>query len=184
MLAVYDLQLLVDVLDLPKKGLDAVLESQLGVRVEGKKRYQRQNWLVRPLDEGARQYALNDVAHLFSLHGALLKKIEAAGLTEKLVFCMAASSKDWDRKSIPGIFKVPAYRKMKSPQKLLYEKIVAVRESSAEALNIPAHFVIPKQDLVGLSENPERIRQQRFGPKVSEQMRNRIIREVSALAKT
>lgn len=182
MLHVYDVQHLVDVLDLPKKGLDGVLEAELGITVENKKRYQRQNWLTRPIEEGAKQYALGDVAYLFSLHEKLLEKIEKVGLTESLMFKLASSSKDWDKKSVPGIFKTPAYKKLNASKKELYRKIVDVRETCAEELNVPAHFVIPKQDLVGLTEDTRRIRNLRFGGKVPRSMQERLIRDISSLA--
>ncbi len=181
MLNVYDLQHLVEVLDLPKKGLDGVLELELGVTVENKKRFQRQNWLNRPIDEGAKQYALGDVAHLFALHEKLLTKIQDAGLTETLVFRLASSSKDWDKKSVPGILKTPAYKKLNAERKELYRKIVTIRETCAKELNVPAHFVIPKHDLIGLAFDPKSIRSLRFGGKVSPSMSDRIIQEISEL---
>ncbi len=182
MLNVYDLQLLVQVLDLPKKGLDGVLESELGVVVQGKKRYQRQNWLLRPIEEGAIQYALGDVAHLFPLHQALLKKVEASGLTEEMVFTLAGSEKDWDKKSVPGVFKMPAYRKLSRKLKDRFSAVYEIRENAARELDVPAHFVIPKQDLVPLAENPDSIKSLRFSPKVSEEIREKLIRDISSLS--
>lgn len=184
MLRVYDVQHLVEVLDLPKKGLDGVLESELGITVSGKKRYQRQNWLIRPIEEGAKQYALGDVAHLFRLHQVLLEKVEAAGLTEALVFRLAGSEKDWDRKTVPGVFKMPAYRKLNRTHKERFQAIFDFREAAAKELDVPAHFVIPKQDLIPLAEDPALIGRLRFGGKVSAKVRERLIRDISGLTRT
>ncbi|MDF1566893.1 MAG: hypothetical protein RQ801_02865 [Spirochaetaceae bacterium] len=178
---IYDLQHLVEVLDLPKKGLDAVLEAELGIRVEGKKRYQMHNWMTRPIEEGAKQYALGDVAHLFALHETLLNKVKQSDKVEDLILKIAGNFKDFDKKSVPGIFKTTAYRKMSSKKKKLYETIVAVRESCAEELDVPAHLVIPKQELVSLTEDTGRIRSLRFHQKVPRSMQERIIKEISRL---
>ena len=182
MLRVYDVQHLVEVLDLPKKGLDGVLESELGVTVTGKKRYQRQNWMNRPIEEGAKQYALGDVAHLFRLHQGLLEKIEAEGLTEALVFRLAGSEKDWDKKTVPGVFKMPAYRKLSRAHKDRFQAIFDFREAAAKELDVPAHFVIPKQELIPLAEDPLLINRLRFGGKVSAKVQERLIREISDLS--
>jgi len=178
---IYDLQHLVEVLDLPKKGLDAVLEAELGIRVEGKKRYQMHNWMTRPIEEGAKQYALGDVAHLFALHETLLNKVKQSDKVEDLVFKIAGNFKDFDKNSVPGIFKTTAYRKMSSKKKKLYETIVAVRESCAEELDVPVHLVIPKQELVSLTEDTSRIRSLRFNKRIPKGMRERIIEEISRL---
>ena len=182
MLRVYDVQHLVEVLDLPRKGLDGVLESELGITVSGKKRYQRQNWLIRPIEEGAKQYALGDVAHLFRLHQVLLEKIEAAGLTEKLIYRLAGAEKDWDRKTVPGVFKMPAYRKLSRAHKDRFQAIYDYREAAAKELDVPAHFVIPKQELIPLAEDPALIRRLRFGGKVSVTIQERLVREISGLS--
>ena len=96
MRSVYDIQLMVEVLNLPSRGLDGVLSSELGIIVEKKSRFQRHNWTLRPIDEDAKQYALNDVAYLFELHKKLMVKIKERDLFEALVLKLVASAKDFD----------------------------------------------------------------------------------------
>lgn len=181
MRGVYDIQLLVEVLNLPSRGLDGVLSSELGIIVEKKSRFQRHNWTLRPIQEEAKQYALNDVAYLFDLHKALMTKIKERNLVEALTFKLVASVKDFDKKSIPGIFKTQAYKKMNRARKAVYEKIVGIRESCAKELDIPAHLVIPKHDLPGLAENPGKIRNMRFHERIPRTIRERIVKEVLAI---
>jgi len=176
--AVYDLQHLVEVLDLPGKGLDAVLLSELGVTVENKKKFQRQNWIKRPIEEGAKQYAVNDVAYLFKLHERLLQKIKDEDKVEQLIFKLAGTFKDFDKKSVPGIFKIPAFRKMSRMKKDKYTKIVELREACARELNLPANTVLTKQDLVAVTEDSESIRRVRFHQKVPRGMRDKLIEDV------
>lgn len=179
--AVYDLQHLVEVLDLPGKGLDAVLLSELGVTVENKKKYQRQNWIKRPIDEGAKQYAVNDVAYLFDLHESLVEKIKDQDKVEELIFKLAGTFKDFDKKFVPGIFKTTAYRKMSRAKKSKYEKIVDIREACAKELNVPANTVLTKQDLVLVTEDTDKIRRIRFHPKVPRSIRGRLIDDILKL---
>lgn len=179
--AVYDLQHLVEVLDLPGKGLDSVLLSELGVTVENKKRFQRQNWITRPIQEDAKQYAINDVAYLFDLHKSLLAKIRDQDKFEELIFKLAGTFKDFDKKSIPGIFKTPAYKKMSREKKNLYGKIVDLREASAKELNVPANTVLTKQDLVMVTDDIQQIRRVRFHQKVPRGMQERLIEDVLKL---
>ena len=181
MYGVYDLQHLVEVLDLPGKGLDAVLLSELGVTVENKKRYQRQNWITRPIEEGAKQYAVNDVAYLFDLHDALLQKIKDEDKVEALIFRLAGSFKDFDKKSVPGIFKTPAFRKMSRVKKDKYTRIAELRDACARELNLPANTVLTKQDLVSVTEDSQNIRRVRFHQKVPRSMREKLIEDVLKL---
>lgn len=179
--AVYDLQHLVEVLDLPGKGLDSVLLAELSVTVENKKRFQRQNWITRPIQEDAKQYAINDVAYLFDLHKSLLAKIKDQDKVEELIFKLAGTFKDYDKKSIPGIFKIPAYKKMSREKKNLYGKIVELRESCAKELNVPANTVLTKQDLVTVTDDLQQIRRVRFHQKVPRAMQERLIVDVLKL---
>ncbi len=181
MRSVYDIQLMVEVLNLPSRGLDGVLSSELGIVVEKKSRFQRHNWTLRPIDEDAKQYALNDVAYLFELHKKLMVKIKDRDLFEALVLKLVASAKDFDKKSVPGIFKTQAYKQMSRARKAVYKKIVEIRESYAKELDVPAHLVIPKHDLPDLAENPGKIRNIRFHNRVPGEMKERIVKDVSAI---
>ena len=175
---VYDLQHLVEVLDLPGKGLDAVLLSELGITIENKKKYQRQNWITRPIQEGAKQYAIGDVAYLFDLHKSLLSKIKVEDKVEKLIFKLAGTFKDFDKKSVPGIFKTPAFRRMNRGMKDRYTKIVELREACAKELNVPANMILTKQDLVSVTEDTGRIRSIRFHRVVPRDMREKLADDV------
>jgi len=181
MYGVYDLQHLVEVLDLPGKGLDSVLLSELGVTVENKKRYQRQNWITRPIEEGAKQYAVNDVAYLFQLHGSLLQKIKNEDKVEELIFKLAGTFKDFDKKPVPGIFKTPAFRKMSRGRKEKYTKIAELRDACARELNLPANTILTKQDLVSVTEDSQNIRRVRFHQRVPGGMREKLIEDVLKL---
>lgn len=58
-------------------GLGAVVEKYLGISLP--KAYQRADWAERPLNEGMREYAATDTAHLPPLRDKLLAELERLG---------------------------------------------------------------------------------------------------------
>jgi len=177
--SLFDVQHLVEVLQLEKKGLDAVLFSQLGVEVVKKKKFQQYNWLRRPLDPEAKAYALGDVVYLFKLNDVLLGKILDQGLAEEMVFRLVSGQLDYDRKTVPGIFKTPAYRKMRGAVKARYEKAVDIREEIAEELNVPPNTVLTKQDLADIAYDPLRVKMIQFNKRVPETARRKLRERLS-----
>jgi len=53
-----------------------------GGSARSKDKFQRANWLRRPLSPGLLDYAISDVMHLFSLSDTLLRELEDRGLME------------------------------------------------------------------------------------------------------
>ncbi len=178
MSSIYDLQHLVEVLNLDHKGLDAVLFSELGIEVSKKKAFQRYNWTRRPIDEEAKQYALGDVAHLFELSRVLIDKIRSEDKIEQLIYRLVSVDNSYDKKTIPGIFKTPDYKRMRRAEKNRYEKVVEIREAHAKALNLPPNTVLTKRDIASIARNPESVKKLRFDRKIPAQVRSRIINEV------
>ncbi|MDA3849710.1 MAG: hypothetical protein PF447_00390 [Spirochaetaceae bacterium] len=64
---VLDLMPAVELLDFPKKNLNAVLEQVLSIENKSSKKYQRYNWMTRPISSDALLYALEDVKYLHDL---------------------------------------------------------------------------------------------------------------------
>ncbi|MDC7242165.1 MAG: 3'-5' exonuclease, partial [Spirochaetales bacterium] len=78
-----DLLPAVELLDLEKMNLGFVLSHFLGVEPKAKKKFQRYNWLRRPIQSDALEYALEDVTYLFDLKPALLKEVTALNLLDE-----------------------------------------------------------------------------------------------------
>ena len=179
--SLFDVQHLVEVLNLQKRGLDGVLNSQMGIVVTKKKKFQQYNWMNRPLDEEAKEYALGDVEYLFKLSEILIDKIQKAGLIEEMAFRIASAPIDYDKKSIPGIFKTPAYKKMNSKLKKRYGRIVEVREKHAKEINVPPNTVLTKQDLADVAYDLGRIRMVQFNRRIKADRRTSIVKDVLGL---
>lgn len=75
----FDTQVAAALLGVSALGLQALLESRLGVTLS--KKYQRADWAERPLAEGMLEYAADDTRYLMRLGDLLAADLEAAGRT-------------------------------------------------------------------------------------------------------
>ncbi len=181
MQAVYDLKILVDLLDFERKGLDAVIYRLLGITVLKKKRFQRYNWTLRPVDKDAMQYALSDVEHLFVLKKKLFELIEKSCKTEELIYSIIKKTVDFDRETIPGILKSFEYRKLRSAEKNLLKKIFEIREEIARELNVPPNLVMTKSQLFNASKDFKTINNLEFYRKIPRNIRNKFIEQLERI---
>jgi ribonuclease D len=181
MQAVFDLKILVDLLDFERKGLDAVISGLLGITILKKKRFQRYNWTLRPVDKDAMQYALSDVEHLFLLKKKLFELIERGGKTEELIYNIIKKTVDFDRKTIPGILKSFDYKKLRSAEKNLLKKIFEIREEIAKELNVPPNLVMTKSQLFGASKDFQTIKNLEFNRRIPHNIRNKFIEQLERI---
>ena len=175
MQSVYDLKILVDLLNFEGRGLDSVISGLLGITISKKKKYQRYNWTKRPVDSNAMQYALSDVEHLFELKKKLFELIKKEDKTEELIFDIIKKRVDLDRKTVPGIFKSFDYKKLKSVEKNLLRKIFDIREEIAKDLNVPPNLVMTKSQLFETSKDFSRIHSLEFNRRIPLKIRNKFI---------
>ena len=74
---IFDTQLAARFLGYEKFGLNALLQETAGISLN--KKYQRFDWARRPIPPPARDYAVQDVIHLFDLRDRLLRELEVEG---------------------------------------------------------------------------------------------------------
>jgi ribonuclease D len=166
--SVFDLQIMVDLLDFEKKGLDDVLLRVLGVEHKNKSRYQRFNWTVRPIREDALEYALTDVEYLFQLQTELMKMIDTAGLTNELLYTVIKRRNEFDRKTVPTAFKSIEYKSLDDMEKKRFEKIYAVRDGFAQKINCPPDCVLNKKQMADIARDSNSIAELSFSKRVPE----------------
>jgi ribonuclease D len=70
---VFDTQLAAQFLGYERFSLDALLQMTADIALE--KKYQRYDWARRPIPEGPRDYAVQDVIHLFALRTRLIGEL-------------------------------------------------------------------------------------------------------------
>ncbi len=177
--SVLDLRPAADVLDFPKKDYSSVLQSVLGIETKTKKKFQRYNWLRRPIDPEALEYAVDDVLHIPALKDELLKRLYAAGELEEFYHRnLIVQNRNYLR--VPGQRhkKMKGYRYLKKPQQELLRRLFDLRDRHARRLDLPPHNVIPNPDLMQLSRrelSPEKLQ---FARRINTRDRQEITAEL------
>ncbi|GHT83605.1 hypothetical protein FACS1894137_05150 [Spirochaetia bacterium] len=178
---VFDQQLLADVLGMEHKGLDAVLKAVLNVEVKNKKRFQMYNWIKRPIDTEALRYALNDVAYLFQINAALMKRILDENKYTDLVLQIIKRDFDFDKERTPGIFKKIDYKNFSRGNKELFTKIYNLRDAIAREYNLPPNSLLSNDAMFNLVKGREVPEKVRINGTVPEKTRNDIITTLKGL---
>ncbi len=177
--SVLDLRPAADVLDFPKKDYSSVLAAVLGVETKKKKKFQRYNWLRRPIDPEAIEYAIDDVFHIPALKNELLERMYAAEQLEEFYHRnLIVQNRDYKRTPGQRHTKMKGFRYLKNQEKELLRRLFNLRDSHARRLDLPPHNVIANPDLMDLSRRrigPEKIECAR---RIKERDRQRIIQDV------
>lgn len=170
---VLDLRPAVDILNYSHQDLHSVIASELGISLAGKSKFQKYNWMNRPLSAEALDYALNDVAHLFRLKDAILEKLCMSKLFDRFMLRnLQIQNKDYLRNPEDKYRKMGGYASLSQEQRTAFRRVFDIRDRYAKRLNIPPDYVIKKRDLVGMVKDPgtiDRIRlPERFGASIQD----------------
>lgn len=150
---VEDTQVAAAMLGLPR-GLSTLLEEELGATLStDKNRYQRAAWERRPLSDGMRRYAVEDVAHLPGLWQLLEERLDAVGRRawygQELRATIARAGADtraWDRTSGAG--------RLGADQRSVLRELWEERESIARECDVAPNLLLRDETLRGLAEDP------------------------------
>lgn len=173
--SVLDLMDFVQLLELPKRGLDSVLENILKLSVSKKKKFQMHNWTLRPVNKEALQYALSDVEHLFPLKDALLQKIIEKNLYEDLLLKTIKSDNRVKISTVPGIKKKKSYKNLSRNHKRIFDIIYTIRDEYARELNCPPNNVISNTNLLQLAQNMETLDSSVIHPKIPGKVKRKLL---------
>jgi ribonuclease D len=117
-----------------------------------KSRFQKANWMKRPIPEDMLEYAAGDVRPLLDLADSLLGELISSG---QLFRFMAKNAevqvKTHSRDPYQGYRRLPAYSKLSPAQKRLLADLWQAREKYAERHDLPPHNVAEHDVLVGLA---------------------------------
>ncbi len=174
--SVLDLKHYLSALQWKKTGLNHALEQMLGIGIE--KKYQKYNWMRRPIDPAAMEYALEDVSHLFALRDALHSRVSKEGKIDKLLEAMVREDINYEKKSVPSIQKKSRYQKFSSVQKKRADAIFAARERIAAQVDWPPHNVLANDELLTLAETASSGGDLPVSRRLSADIRRRLISEI------
>lgn len=156
MRGIVDLRPAVELLSYEKKGLSAVLETALSVAPSsGKKRFQQYNWMKRPIDAGAIEYAISDVLHLFKLRDLLFRQLWEERLIETYIReNLKVQDVDPETDREPGILRSGAFRRLSRTRQRLFRDLYAIRDRYARELNVPPNTAFPNKRLFAALQDP------------------------------
>jgi ribonuclease D len=184
MKSVLDLRPAADLLNMEKRDLHSVIASELGVVLNSKTKFQRHNWMTRPIAPEALEYAVNDVTYLFRLKDALLKRLYAENLLEMFILRnVQVQNKDYYRNPEHKHRKVKGYHTLSDDEKRTFKKVFYIREKYAKKYNMPAFNVISGDDLLQLAKDAGYIHNIRFPGRFRDSLKQSILEELRGVGR-
>ena len=177
--SILDLRPAVELLDYEKKDLHSIIAFELGIFLEKKRKFQKYNWIKRPVAEEAIDYALHDVVHLFPLKDVILAKLYARKLFEPFFLMnLQVQCKDYTRDPEDKYRKISGFSRLQDDKKTIFRKVFDIREKYAKRYDIPPHNVIPKGELIDIVKDPKFIDRIRFSKRISMKSIQAILQEL------
>lgn len=119
-----------------------------GGSARAKDRFQRANWLRRPLTPPLLEYAISDVLHLHELQDSLMAELEQKGLTEAFRvknLQTQNAERSWDPYS--NYTRIPGFKGLSREEKQSARVLWYAREIYGQAHDMPPGNVASKQDM-------------------------------------
>ncbi len=113
-----------------------------------KDRFQRSNWLRRPISRALLDYAISDVAHLLRLADTLTAELESKGLIEEFRarnLETQNAERAWD--PLSNFTRIPGYNRLPRTERRFARLLWYAREYYGRAHDMPPGNVASKQDM-------------------------------------
>jgi len=118
----------------------------------GKSRFQKANWLKRPLPPEQLEYAAGDVLPLLGLADRLLAEMAERGLLYRFLSANArVQEKTRARDPYQGYRRLPEFRRFSAEQKRALALLWRAREKYAELHDLPPHNVAAHEVLAAIA---------------------------------
>ena len=149
LMTILDLKPAVSLLGYAAQGLSSVLEAEFNFRVPDKKRFQRFNWMRRPISPQAVEYAMNDVRMLFMLKERLFEKLRQRGLMDayilKNLYIQNGEITPLDKDRYK---KAKGYARLSRDGRERFRELFEVRDRRARRANLPPNTIFSNRDLL------------------------------------
>jgi len=150
---ILDLRPAVMLLAFAKQDLASVLKTKLGVESGKKSKFQKYNWVARPIEEEALNYALEDVLYLFELKDALLADIWHGNLMEEYILHNAnVQNKSFKRAHNGGMRRIKGVSSLCKEERERFKQFFELRDSIARKIDRPPNYVLDNASLIKLSK--------------------------------
>jgi ribonuclease D len=123
-----------------------------GASARGKSKFQKANWLKRPLPPEQLEYAAGDVLPLLGLADRLLAEMADRGLLYRFLSMNASvQQKTRARDPYQGYRRLPEFRRFSTEQRKALAMLWHGREKYAELHDLPPHNVAAHEVLAGIA---------------------------------
>ncbi len=151
-----DLQIAVDLLSFDKKGLGSILCEVLNVEENNKSKFQKMDWLKRPLSSSAIEYALGDVFFLLELRDELFSRLLKVNLLDDFFHKnLILLYPNKNKKKLEKHEKAKGYRKLSKDSKRRFKELYYIRDKYAKISDKPPHYVFSNGTLLELAKNKD-----------------------------
>ncbi len=136
-------------------GLKVNLADRLGIDKAAKDKFQRANWLVRPISRELLQYAAGDVAHLLEMEAELRALMTDKRLADRYRdTCAALPRADYRIDQLRQYRnKFPGYPRLSKDKKELARLVWVFREFVGEHFDCPVGYILSTKALPTIIDN-------------------------------
>ncbi|WP_437842363.1 HRDC domain-containing protein [Sorangium sp. So ce1153] len=134
-------------------GLAALLQSELGVKVD--KQLQQHDWARRPLASAELRYLADDVLHLLALDARLAERSRALEIEDEIAEECAyklATALGPPRDPRPAYARIKGAQALDPEGRAILRRLAAAREAAAEAEDQPAFKIVGSEVLLELAQ--------------------------------
>jgi ribonuclease D len=136
-------------------GLQAL--TRQGGSASAKDRFQKSNWLRRPLSKALLDYAISDVLHLLDLADELMVEIARRGLTAEFQMRnleQQVAERSWD--PLANFTRIPGFNTLRGPARHFAKVLWYAREYYGRQHDMPPGNVATRQELRALVDRGSR----------------------------
>ncbi|MFC2072403.1 hypothetical protein ACFLUU_06850 [Chloroflexota bacterium] len=161
--SILDLRPAVELLGYEKKDLASLIAAEMGIILRGKVKNQKRNWLIRPIDTHAIQYALDDVRYLLPLKDKIMTRLMEKGLMDRYILKnLQVQNKVLSENANDKYVKIAGYSNLQPHEQEIFRKVFDVRDDYAQMYNVPPFQVIGNRDLLGIARDLNHINRLHF----------------------
>ncbi len=177
--SILDLRPGVELLEYEKKDLHSIIYAELGVELMHKKKFQKYNWLHRPLSEESLEYAINDVKYLLRLKDIIMSKIYKKQVLDLFILRnIRIQNRDYFNDPRDNYQRVKGYKGLSDECKPQFQQLHTVREKYAILVNMPSGNIIPNGLLLNIASGTQTLEDIAFPKRFRENLRSRILRDL------
>lgn len=177
--SILDLRPGVELLDYEKKDLHSIIYAELGVELMHKKKFQKYNWLHRPLSEESLEYAMNDVKYLIRLKDIIMSKIYKKQLLDLFILRnIRIQNRDYFNDPRDNYQRVKGFKGLDDKCKPRFQQLHAVREKYAKLGNMPSAYIVSNNLLINIASGTQTLDDISFSKRLKENLRDNMLRDL------